>query len=193
MFKKDFYTVASPLAFLVGLGWIYLAMVVLKIPGWPAMVGMAGYYAVGGLACHERHQNGSQALKGLFFGSLISWIGVALWASFFKGNPIAMGIVMGAAAAIFVLATKLKFLGQHHFKAMPQAFLGATIYFGLFNTFMMAKGVPENLLFGSLTAFQLPGPIQPHVSGILALISGAAGVILGYVHQNVSLRFVAGK
>ncbi|MCH7807240.1 MAG: DUF1097 family protein [Proteobacteria bacterium] len=191
--KKDFYTVAAPIAFLIGLGWIYLAMVVLKIPGWPAMVGMAGYYAVGGLACHERHNNGTQALKGLFFGSIISWIGVAVWASFFKGNPIAMGVVMGAAAASFVLATKLKLFGKNHFEAMPQAFLGATVYFGLFNTFMMAKGVPDNLLFGLLEAYQLPGAIQPHVAGILALFSGAVGVFLGFIHQNGSLLIADNK
>ncbi|MFQ5936816.1 MAG: hypothetical protein ACE5LB_10445, partial [Acidiferrobacterales bacterium] len=58
--RIDFYTVAAPLAFIVGFVWVYLAMVFLKIPGWPAMVGMAGYYAVGGLACHERHDNASK-------------------------------------------------------------------------------------------------------------------------------------
>ncbi len=76
---------------------------------------------------------------------------------------------------------------------MPQAFLGATIYFGLFNTFMMAKGAPDNLLVGSLAAFQLPGPLQPHVAGILAIISGTAGVLLGYLHQNISLKFATGE
>ena len=51
----DFYWAAALLAVPVGFGWVMLAMVVLKIPSWPAMVGMAGYYAVSGLACHERH------------------------------------------------------------------------------------------------------------------------------------------
>ncbi len=42
MFKKlDFYSVAAPLALIVGFCWVYLTMVFLKIPGWPAMVGMA--------------------------------------------------------------------------------------------------------------------------------------------------------
>ena len=50
MRRVDFYTVAAPLAFIVGFVWVYLTMVILKIPGWPAMVAMAGYYAVGGLA-----------------------------------------------------------------------------------------------------------------------------------------------
>ena len=36
----DFYTVAGPLALAVGFIWVYLTMTVLKIPGWPGMVGM---------------------------------------------------------------------------------------------------------------------------------------------------------
>ncbi len=40
MFKKlDFYTVAAPLALIVGFCWVYITMVYLKIPGWPGMVG----------------------------------------------------------------------------------------------------------------------------------------------------------
>jgi hypothetical protein len=66
MFKKlDFYTVAALLALIVGFCWVYITMVFLKIPGWPAMVGMAGYYAVGGLACHERCKSGPKSIKGL--------------------------------------------------------------------------------------------------------------------------------
>ena len=41
MRRVDFYTVAAPLAFVVGFVWVYLTMVILKIPAWPAMVAMA--------------------------------------------------------------------------------------------------------------------------------------------------------
>lgn len=46
----DFYTVAAPLALVVGFLWVYLAMTVFRMPGWRAMVGMAAYYAAGMLA-----------------------------------------------------------------------------------------------------------------------------------------------
>jgi hypothetical protein len=164
-------------------------MTVLKIPGWPGMVGMAAYYAVGGLDCHERHDNGPLAIKGLMLGVIASWIGVAIWTGNFRGNPVAMGLVMGIVAMIMVLATKLKFLGGRPFKAMPQAFFGATIFFGLFNTFMIAKGAPPGLLFGLLQPWALPGPAQPHIAGGLAIISVVAGVLLGFIHQNLSLAF----
>ena len=190
MRRIDFYTAAAPLAFVVGFGWVYLAMVVLKIPGWPAMVAMAGYYAVGGLACHERHDNTAKSIKGLLLGSIVSWIAVAVWAAYFKGNPMAMGLVMGVIVVICVLMTKWRFWGDYQFIAMPQAFLGATIFFGLFNAFMMAKGVPEGLLFGWLQPLVLKGGAQPHVAGILAVLSVISGVILGFVHQNASLFVV---
>ncbi len=190
MRRIDFYTAAAPLAFVVGFGWVYLAMVVLKIPGWPAMVAMAGYYAIGGLACHERHDNTAKSIKGLLLGSIVSWIAVAVWAAYFKGNPMAMGLVMGVIVVICVLMTKWRFWGDYQFIAMPQAFLGATIFFGLFNAFMMAKGVPEGLLFGWLQPLVLKGGAQPHVAGILAVLSVISGVILGFVHQNASLFVV---
>ena len=189
MRRMDFYTVAAPLAFIVGFVWIYLTMVILKIPGWPAMVAMAGYYAVGGLACHERHDNASKSIKGLLLGSIVSWIAVFIWALNFKGNPVAMGLVMGIVVFIFVLITKWRFLGDHQFIAMPQAFLGATIFFGLFNTFMMAKGVPDGLLFGWLQSLSSKGGVQPHVAGVVAVGSVISGVLLGYIHQNLSLYF----
>ncbi len=91
------------------------------------MVGMAGYYAVGGLACHERHGNGSKSIKGLLLGAIVSWIAVSVWTISFKGNPVAMGLVMGIVVVVLVLSTKWRFLGGYHFIAMPQAFLGATI------------------------------------------------------------------
>ena len=165
-------------------------MVILKIPGWPAMVAMAGYYAVGGLACHERHDNASKSIKGLLLGSVVSWIGVFLWATQFKGNPVAMGVVMGLAVVIFVLITKWRFMGDYQFIAMPQAFLGATIFFGLFNTFMMAKGVPDGTLFGLLRPVVLKGGVQPHISGIIAVFSVVSGVLLGFIHQQASLYIV---
>ncbi len=84
MRRLDFYTAAAPLAFVVGFAWVYLTMVILKIPAWPAMVAMAGYYAVGGLACHERHDNAAKSIKGLLLGSGVSWIGVFVWATQFK-------------------------------------------------------------------------------------------------------------
>ncbi len=194
MFKKlDFYTVAAPVALVVGFCWVYVTMVFLNIPGWPAMVGMAGYYAVGGLACHERHDNGSKSIKGLLLGAVVSWIAVAVWTISFKGNPVAMGLVMGIVVVILVLATKWRFLGDYHFIAMPQAFLGATIYFGLFNTFMIAKGAPPGLLFGSLQPLAIMGPAQPHVAVVLAVLSAVVGVLLGLVHQNVSLYLAGAK
>ncbi len=190
MRRVDFYTVAAPLAFVVGFVWVYLTMVFLKIPGWPAMVAMAGYYAVGGLACHERHDNAAKSIKGLLLGSVLIWVGVVVWAAQFKGNPVAMGAVMGIVVLILVLITKWRFLGDFQFIAMPQACLGATIFFGLFNAFMMAKGVPEGLLFGWLQPFVLKGGVQPHVAGAIAVLSGVCGVLLGLVHQNASLYLV---
>lgn len=187
--RFDFYTVAGPLALVVGFVWVYLTMTVFKIPGWPAMVGMAAYYAVGGLACHKRCDNGPLALKGLMLGVVASWIGVAIWTGNFRGNPVAMGLVMGIAAMIFVLATKVRFLGSHQFIAMPQAFLGATIFFGLFSTFMIAKGPPAGLLFGWLQPLAIEGPAQPHIAGVLAVVSVLAGVLLGLIHQNAALAF----
>jgi hypothetical protein len=190
MRRLDFYTAAAPLAFVVGFVWVYLTMVILKIPGWPAMVAMAGYYAVGGLACHERHDNASKSIKGLLLGAVVSWVGVFVWVAQFKGNPVAMGAVMGTVVLILVLMTKWRFQGDFQFIAMPQAFLGATIFFGLFNTFMMAKGVPEGLLFGWLQPLVLKGGVQPHVAGAVAVFSVVSGVLLGLVHQNVSLYLV---
>ncbi len=146
MRRIDFYTAAAPLAFIVGFVWVYVSMVFFKIPAWPAMVAMAGYYAVGGLACHERHDNASKSIKGLLLGSIASWIGVWVWTMYYKGNPVAMATVMGIIVVICVLITKWRFMGDYQFIAMPQAFLGATIFFGLFNTFMMAKGVSSDLL-----------------------------------------------
>lgn len=192
MRRPDFYTAAAPLAFLVGLAWVYLAMVVLGIPGWPSMVAMAGYYAVGGLACHERHANGPRAIRGLLLGVVASWIGVTIWTGAFLGNPVAMGVVMGAIALTAVLMTKLRLRGDFPFIAMPQAFLGATIYFGLFNTFMMAGMVPEELLFGWLEPLVIAGKAQPHVAGALGVLMALAGVLLGYVHQQASL-WIAGS
>lgn len=188
--RIDFYTAAAPLAFIVGFVWVYLSMVVLKIPAWPAMVAMAGYYAVGGLACHERHDNASKSIKGLLLGAIASWIGVFVWATYYKGNPVAMGAVMGIVVVLFVLITKWRFMGDYQFIAMPQAFLGATIFFGLFNTFMMAKGVPGDLLFGWLQPLVLKGAAQPHVAGIVAVFSVISGVLLGFVHQRLSLYVV---
>ena len=190
MRRVDFYTVAAPLAFVVGFVWVYLTMVYLKIPGWPAMVAMAGYYAVGGLACHERHDNAAKSIKGLLLGAVLSWVGVFVWAMQFKGNPVAMGAVMGIVVLILVLMTKWRFLGDFQFIAMPQAFLGATIFFGLFNAFMMAKGVPEGLLFGWLQPLVLKGGVQPHVAGAVAVFSVVSGVLLGLIHQRASLYIV---
>ncbi|MFQ5565224.1 MAG: DUF1097 domain-containing protein [Paracoccaceae bacterium] len=189
MRRPDFYTAAAPMAFLVGFVWVYVSMVFLKVPGWPAMVAMAGYYAVGGLACHERHDNAARSLKGLLLGVVVSWGGVAIWAASFRGDPVAMGVVMGAIAAIAVLMTKWRLMGDFQFIAMPQTFLGATIYFGLFNTFMMAGQVPGGLLFGSLQPFVLEGRVQPHVAGALAVVLVLSGVLLGYLHQRASLWF----
>jgi hypothetical protein len=183
----DFYSAAALLAVFAGFGWVWLAMVVLKIPAWPAMVGMAGYYAVSGLACHQCQANFSRGLKGFLLGIGISWIGVWIWMLYFKGNPVAMGLVMGIAAALFVLATKWRFGEEQPFIAMPQSFLGATIFFGLFNTYMIAKGVPPGTLSGSLQSLVLPGPVQPHIAGVLAVISAVSGLGLGYVHQKLSL------
>ena len=188
MRKLDFYTTAAPLAFVVGFLWVYLCMAILKIPAWPAMVAMAGYYAVGGLACHERHDNASRSIKGLLLGSIASWLGVFVWTMSYKGSPLAMGVVMGLLVAVFVLITKWRFMGDRQFIAMPQTFLGATVYFGLFNSFMMAKGVPEGLLFDWLRPMVSAGGAQPHVAGALAVFSCVCGVLLGYIHQNASLR-----
>lgn len=154
------------------------------------MVAMAGFYAVGGLSCHERHANASLSLKGLLLGVAASWIGVAIWTALYKGSPVAMGAVMGVVAMVFVAITKWRLMGRYQFVAMPQAFLGATMYFGLFNAFMMAKGIPGVLLFGWLQPVVLIGGAQPHIAGILAVISTVVGVVLGYVHQNISLYIV---
>lgn len=187
MRKMDFYTAAAPTAFVVGFAWVYVSMTVLQIPGWPAMVAMAAYYAVGGLACHLRCENGSKSVKGLFLGVVLSWIGVAAWATWFKGDAVAMGVVMGAIAMTAVLMTKVRLMGEFQFIAMPQAFLGATIYFGLLNTFMLSGTVPEALFFGWLEPLVVQGKAQPNVAGALALFSAICGVLLGYVHQRVSL------
>lgn len=187
MRRPDFYTAAAPMAFIVGFVWVYLSMMFLKVPALPAMVAMAGYYAVGGLACHERHGNGAKAAKGLLLGVAASWIGVAIWTAAFMGDAVAMGVVMGAVAATAVLMTKWRLMGDFQFIAMPQAFLGATIYFGLFNTFMMAAMVPGGMLFGSLRALVLDGMAQPHLAGALAVFSVLCGVGLGYLHQRASL------
>lgn len=187
MRRPDFYTAAAPMAFLVGFVWIYLSMVYLDVPGWPAMVAMAGYYAVSGLACHERHDNAAKSVKGLLLGLAASWIGVAIWTTAFMGDPVAMGVVMGAVAMTAVLMTKWRLMGDFQFIALPQAFLGATIYFGLFNTFMMAGMAPGDLLFGSLQPFALEGKAQPHVAGALGVFLVICGVLLGYLHQRASL------
>ncbi len=68
--------------------------------------------------------------------------------------------------------------------------LWATIFFGLFNAFMMAKGGPEATRFGWLQPLVLKGGVQPHVAGAVAVFSGVCGVLLGLVHQNVSLYLV---
>ena len=120
MRKIDFYAAAAPLAFIVGFVWDYLSMVILKIPAWPAMAAMAGYYAIGRLACHERHKNAPISIKGLLLGAAVSWIGVFIWAVQFKGNPVVMGAVMGIAVVIFVLMTKWRFMGEYQFIAMPR-------------------------------------------------------------------------
>ncbi|MHA1537011.1 MAG: DUF1097 domain-containing protein [Alphaproteobacteria bacterium] len=185
--RYDFYTVAAPVAFIVGFAWVYASMVFLKIPGWPAMVGMAGYYAVGGMDCHVKQRNASRSLKGLLLGAIVSWLAVAVWTVSFKGNPLAMGLAMGVIVVIVVLATKIKLGDDFPFIAMPQAFLGATIFFGLFNTFMMAGGAPKGLLFGSLQSFAIKGAAQPHIAGAVAVGSCIIGVLLGVVHQNISL------
>lgn len=187
MRRPDFYTAAAPMAFIAGFVWVYLSMVLLKVPGWPAMVAMAGYYAVGGLACHERHDNAAKSIKGLLLGVAASWIGVAIWVTSFKGDPVAMGVVMGTIAMTAVAMTKWRLMGEFQFIAMPQAFLGATIYFGLFNTFMMAGMVPGGLLFGALQPMVMTGKLQPHLAGALALFSVVCGVLLGYFHQRASL------
>ena len=192
MRRPDFYTAAAPMAFIAGFAWVYLSMVFLKVPGWPAMVAMASFYAVGGLACHERHDNAAKSIKGMLLGVVASWIGVAIWAASFKGDPVAMAVVMGAVAATAVLMTKWRLMGDFQFIAMPQAFLGATIYFGLFNTFMMAGKVPGKLLFGSLQPLVLDGKVQPHVAGALAVVLVICGVGLGYLHQRAAL-WIAGS
>lgn len=185
--RYDFYTVAAPIAFVVGFAWVYASMVYLKIPGWPAMVGMAGYYAVGGMACHEKHRNASRSLKGLLLGAVVSWVAVAVWTASFKGNPLAMGLAMGVIVVIVVLATKIKLGEDYPFIAMPQAFLGATIFFGLFNTFMMAGGAPKGLAMGLLQSLAVKGAAQPHIAGAVAVGSCVIGVLMGIVHQNISL------
>ena len=187
MRSPDFYTAAAAMAFLAGFAWVYFSMVYLKVPGWPAMVAMAGYYAIGGLACHECHDNTAKSAKGLLLGVIASWIGVAIWTTSFKGDPVAMAVVMGGVAATAVLMTKWRLMGDFQFIAMPQAFLGATIYFGLFNTFAMAGKVPGTMLFGSLQPLVLEGKVQPHASGAMAVFLVICGVLLGYMHQRASL------
>ena len=68
--------------------------------------------------------------------------------------------------------------------------LWATIFFGLFNAFMMAKGVPEAMLFGWLQPLVLKGGVQPHVAGAVAVFSVVSGVLLGLIHQRASLYIV---
>ena len=188
--RFDFYSAASCMALVCGVGWTYLAMAVLKIPVWPCFVAMAAFYAVGGNACHERHENFSKSLKGLLLGAVLSWAGVFAWSVFAQGNPWAMAMVMGIAAAIFVYITKWRFLGTFHFIAMPQAFLGATIYFGLLNTFMASKGVDDSVLFGVLKPIVETGGVQPHVAASLAGLSILAGTVLGWSHQHASFLIV---
>lgn len=187
MRRIDFYTAAAPLAFIIGFSWVYLTMVHFKIPGWPAMIAMAGYYAVGGIACHQRHNNASQSIKALFLGVTVSWIAVFVWTISYKGSPVAMAVVMGSVATIFVLATKLQLLQRFPFIAMPQAFLGATIFFGLFNVFIAAKGVSPDMLFGWLQPLILNEGAQPHVAGVLGLFSVISGTLLGFIHQRSAL------
>lgn len=191
--RIDFYTAAAPIALIVGFVWVYLSMVWLKIPGWPAMVGMAGYYAVGGLACHENHANASRGLRALLLGVILSWIAVTVWTNWFRGDPVAMGIAMGVIAMLAVLATKMRLGQESPFIAMPQTFLGATIFFGLFNTYMMAGAVPENTLFGWLEPLVVQGAAQPHVAGVLATISAVVGILLGLIHQKVSLTLSSNR
>ena len=104
-----------------------------------------------------------------------------------------MGVVMGAVAVAAVLMTKWRLNDDFPFIAMPQAFLGATIYFGLFNTFMMAGVVPGGLLFGLLQPLVIDGKVQPHVAGMLALVLAGVGVLLGYIHQQASLWLAGGS
>ena len=186
MRRFDFYTPAAIMAILCGGGWTYLAMAVLKIPVWPCFVAMAAFYAVGGIACHEKHDNFSKALKGLLLGGVLSWAGVFAWSIFAKGDPWAMAAVMGIAAAIMVIITKWRFMGDFHFIGMPQMFLGATIYFGLLNTFMASKGVGDSVLFGVLKPIVEAGGVQPHVAASLAGLSILAGILLGWSHQHAS-------
>ena len=145
------------------------------------------------MACHERHKNGQRSIKGLLLGAIVSWVAVSVWTIGFKGNPVAMGLAMGIIVLILVLATKWRFLGGYQFIAMPQAFLGATIYFGLFNTFMVAKGAAPGLLFGWLQPLALTGAAQPHIAGVLAILSAVVGVLLGLVHQHISLRLAGAR
>lgn len=187
MRRLDFYTAAAPLAFIIGFIWVYLTMVHLKIPGWPGMVAMAAFYAVGGNACHEQCNNASQSIKALLLGVMVSWGAVFIWTLSYKGSPVAMAVVMGTVAAVFVLATKLRLLQKYPFIAMPQAFLGATIFFGLFNVFMAAKGVSPTMLFGLLQPLVIKGGAQPHVAGAIGILSVAIGVLLGWVHQKSAL------
>ncbi len=86
-----------------------------------------------------------------------------------------------------MLMTEWRLMGDFQFIAMPQTFLGATIYFGLFNTFMMAGMVPGGLLFGALQSLAIQGKAQPHVAGALAVVLVICGVLLGYLHQRASL------
>ena len=75
--------------------------------------------------------------------------------------------------------TEWRLMGDFQFIALPQEFLGATIYFGLFNTFMMAGMVPGGLLFGALHPVVIRDKAQPHVAGAPAAVLVICGVLFG--------------
>jgi len=58
------------MAFIARFGRAHLSMVLLKLPGWPAMVAMADCCGVGRHDDHDRHENGPRALKGSGIGAL---------------------------------------------------------------------------------------------------------------------------
>ena len=55
---------------------------------------------------------------------------------------------------------------------------------------MIAKGVPDGVLFGWVQSLVVKGGAQPTVAGVLAVFSVVAGVLLGFIHQHVSLYIV---